>query len=92
MNPPHPPHSPRYAELAGRVAVVTGAAKGIGQGIAMRLGAEGMRVVLADKDEASLQATTGDLQPLGAEEARQVHRRTAPSTGHYGPNKSPGKG
>jgi 2,3-dihydroxy-2,3-dihydro-p-cumate dehydrogenase len=34
--------------LAGKVAVVTGAARGIGAGIAQRLAAEGARVVLAD--------------------------------------------
>ena len=35
-------------ELAGRVAVVTGAASGIGFALATRLCAEGMKVVLAD--------------------------------------------
>ncbi len=32
------------------MAVVTGAAKGIGQGIAFRLAAERMRIVAADTD------------------------------------------
>lgn len=44
----------RYPELAGRVAVVTGSAAGIGYGIAERLGAEGMRIVLADIDSEKL--------------------------------------
>ena len=34
----------------GRVAVVTGAAGGIGEGLARRLAAEGARVVVADLD------------------------------------------
>ena len=37
-------------ELRGRTAVVTGAASGIGRGIALALGAEGMRVAVADLD------------------------------------------
>lgn len=37
-------------ELAGRVAVVTGAAGGLGRGIAERFAAEGARVVVADVD------------------------------------------
>jgi NAD(P)-dependent dehydrogenase (short-subunit alcohol dehydrogenase family) len=35
-------------DLAGRTAVVTGAASGIGRGIALALGAEGMLVGVAD--------------------------------------------
>ena len=53
---------PRYPELQGQVAVVTGGAKGIGQGIVLRLAREGMRVVVADKDEASLNATVSSLR------------------------------
>jgi len=59
--------TPRYAELAGRVAVVTGAAKGIGQGIAVRLGSEAMRLVVADIDEAALRETATALEQRGAE-------------------------
>ena len=67
MTAPNPQHGPRYPELAGRVAVVTGAAKGIGQGIAVRLAGEGMRLVVADKDAPSLRITAADLRDLGAE-------------------------
>jgi 3-oxoacyl-[acyl-carrier protein] reductase len=55
---------PRYPELRGRVAIVTGGAKGIGRGIVLRLAREGMRVVIADKDEESLDLTMDSLQRL----------------------------
>lgn len=41
-------------ELAGKVAVVTGAASGIGLALARAFAAEGMRLVLADLDGESL--------------------------------------
>ncbi|MDE0024209.1 MAG: SDR family NAD(P)-dependent oxidoreductase [Spirochaetaceae bacterium] len=40
-------------EFGGRTAVVTGAAAGIGRGLAERLAREGMRVVLADVEQAA---------------------------------------
>lgn len=58
---------PRYQELKGQVAVVTGGAKGIGQGIVMRLAREGMRLVVADIDLASLTTTVDSLRQLGVE-------------------------
>ena len=39
-------------EFKGKVAVITGAASGIGRGIAERCVQEAMKVVLADIDEA----------------------------------------
>jgi 3-oxoacyl-[acyl-carrier protein] reductase len=43
--------------FAGRAAVVTGGAAGIGQAIAARLAAEGARVSIWDRDAAALEAT-----------------------------------
>lgn len=57
--------TPHYPDLSGRVAVITGGAKGIGQGIALRCGREGMRIVLADRDGDSLAATTAAFREVG---------------------------
>jgi len=54
-------------ELAGRVAVVTGAASGIGLGIATAFAAEGMRVVVADVDAHRLERAAGGLRRDAAE-------------------------
>lgn len=52
---------PRYPELTGQVAVVTGGGKGIGQGIVLRLLREGMKVVAADIDREALTHTMAFL-------------------------------
>ena len=59
-NPVHAPIAP------GRVAVVTGAASGIGLGLAERFAAEGMRVVMADVEEPALAKAAAGLAEAGA--------------------------
>jgi NAD(P)-dependent dehydrogenase (short-subunit alcohol dehydrogenase family) len=54
-------------DFAGRVAVVTGGASGIGLGLARRFGAEGMRVVLGDIEVAALDAAVAELAGAGVE-------------------------
>jgi len=49
-------------QLAGRVAVVTGAAGGIGKAICDRFGHEGMKVVAADLDAVALDAAVEELR------------------------------
>lgn len=53
-------------ELTGKVAVVTGAAVGIGRALASRLGAEGCAVVVADIDEANGARTAELIGPAAA--------------------------
>jgi len=49
-------------DLADRVAVITGAASGIGQGLARRFAREGMKLVLADIEEAALLEVEKELR------------------------------
>jgi NAD(P)-dependent dehydrogenase (short-subunit alcohol dehydrogenase family) len=50
---------------AGRVAVVTGAASGIGLGLAERFAAEGMHVVMADVEEPALSKAAASVAEAG---------------------------
>ena len=55
----------------GQVAVVTGAASGIGLAMARRFAADGLKVVLADVEEGALDKAAADLRADGAD----VHAR-----------------
>ena len=50
-----------------KVAVITGAASGIGRGLAERFAAESMKVVLADVEETALAELEADLKSKGAD-------------------------
>lgn len=54
-------------ELQGRVAVVTGAASGIGRALAEAFALEGMKVVLADIEDNALSITAAELDSNGVE-------------------------
>ena len=54
-------------ELRDRVAVVTGGAAGIGRALVERFAVEGMRLVVADVEEAALDKTVAELAEGGAD-------------------------
>ena len=54
-------------EFQGKVAVVTGAASGIGRALAERCAKEEMKVVLADIEEQALMQASRDLAALGGQ-------------------------
>jgi NAD(P)-dependent dehydrogenase (short-subunit alcohol dehydrogenase family) len=53
-------------EFANKIAVITGAASGIGRSLALRAAAEGMGVVVADIEAAPLAAVEEELRELGS--------------------------
>ena len=61
---------PRYPELAGQVAVVTGSSRGIGRGIAIRLAREGMRVVLNGRTPDTAYMMASELRAAATRWAR----------------------
>jgi 3-oxoacyl-[acyl-carrier protein] reductase len=51
----------------GKVAVITGASRGIGRSIALALAAEGAKIVVVDLDLAATEAVVAELKGQGAE-------------------------
>lgn len=56
-----------YPELMGRVAVVTGAGRGIGRAEALRLGAEGAKVAVVDLAEEDAERTASAIRTAGGQ-------------------------
>lgn len=55
--------------LAGQIAVVTGASRGIGRAIALRLAREGAKTVLCARDSEALQQAVNEIEAAGGEAA-----------------------
>jgi NAD(P)-dependent dehydrogenase (short-subunit alcohol dehydrogenase family) len=80
-------------KLAGKVAIITGASKGLGKAMALALGAEGAGLLLVSRNEAQLQATADEARSVGAEaeicpaditDEAQVRRVEALATDRFG--------
>ena len=55
--------------LSGKTAVVTGASRGIGRAIAIRLAKEGARIVLSARDQQALEAAVREITESGGQAA-----------------------
>lgn len=58
---------PNETKLAGKVAVITGASKGLGKAIALALGQAGARLALASRDLPLLEKVAVELRAAGVE-------------------------
>jgi 3-oxoacyl-[acyl-carrier protein] reductase len=57
--------APRYPDLAGKVAVVTGGSRGIGAATARALAATGAKVLVTGRDRAALDAAVAGIERAG---------------------------
>ena len=87
-------YNERLMGLAGKVALVTGASRGLGKAMALALAAESARVALVARDAEALAAVAGEARGLGAEaevfptdvaDESQVRQLESDVIGKFGP-------
>ncbi|MDP6517539.1 MAG: SDR family NAD(P)-dependent oxidoreductase, partial [Alphaproteobacteria bacterium] len=66
------------AKLDGRIAIVTGAGRGVGRMIAAKLGGEGARVIVNDLDSEPAEAVAGEIVSAGGDARALAGDVTAP--------------
>jgi NAD(P)-dependent dehydrogenase (short-subunit alcohol dehydrogenase family) len=80
-------------KLAGRVAVITGPAKGMGAAVTRAFAAEGARLALVGRDTAAIEAVAGEVRNDGAQtlvlacdltDAAQCEEAARATSDHYG--------
>lgn len=59
--------TPKFCDLKGKVAIVTGAAKGMGKAHALKLSGAGAKVVLTDIDVAGIQIVADEIKKMRGE-------------------------
>lgn len=64
-------------KLDGKVALVTGAGRGIGRSVALKLASDGARVVVNDLDEGPAQEVVAEIRSMGGEAAACMGSVTA---------------
>ncbi len=69
------------ARLEGKVAIISGSGRGIGQAVAIRLAREGARVVVNDLDDAPAEETVAAIKALGGDAIACVGNVAAPDFG-----------
>ena len=61
--------TPASRPLQGKTALITGASQGIGRAIALRLAADGARVILAARNQSKLEAVAAEIESARARDA-----------------------
>ena len=56
-------------DLTGKIALITGASRGLGKAMALELGAAGAAVILVGRDRAKLEEAAGAMARAGAQAA-----------------------
>lgn len=68
-------------KLDGKVAIITGAGRGIGRAVALKLASEGSKIVVNDLDEAPANETVSAIEAAGGEAVPCVGNVTGPDFG-----------